>query len=55
VAPPEDQKAYEDEVSSAEVPTQIGEIQKRDLPGPEALLNPGMIERKTSDKTTKST
>ncbi|XP_060069922.1 phospholipase A-2-activating protein-like [Ylistrum balloti] len=41
------QKAFEAEVASAEVPTQIGEIQKRDLPGPEALLNPGNKDGQT--------
>ena len=42
MAPPDEQKAFEDQVSTAEVPAQIGDIQKKDLPGPEALMNPGM-------------
>ncbi|XP_033729624.1 phospholipase A-2-activating protein-like isoform X3 [Pecten maximus] len=47
VASPDQLKAFEVEVASAEVPTQIGEIQKRDLPGPEALLNPGNKDGQT--------
>lgn len=41
MAPPEEQKAYEDSVAQAEVPTQVGDINVDDLPGPESLLNPG--------------
>ncbi|XP_069126256.1 phospholipase A-2-activating protein-like [Argopecten irradians] len=47
VASPDQLTAFEAEVASAEVPTQIGEIQKRDLPGPEALLNPGNKDGQT--------
>ena len=40
---PEDQlKAYDDQVSSSALPAeQVGDINKSDLPGPEALTAPG--------------
>ncbi|KAK3090943.1 hypothetical protein FSP39_015921 [Pinctada imbricata] len=40
-APEEEQKAYEEQVSSTAVPTQLGDIKSEDLPGPEVLNNPG--------------
>ena len=41
MASEEDQKAYEDLVASTAIPTELGDINKDDLPGPEALVNPG--------------
>ena len=41
MAPTEDQKAYDEQVSSTAVPTQLGDIKSEDLPGPEVLINPG--------------
>jgi phospholipase A-2-activating protein len=39
----EDLKAYDDQVASQALPSQqIGDVKKSDLPGPEALLTPGM-------------
>ncbi|KAL8576565.1 hypothetical protein ACOMHN_003123 [Nucella lapillus] len=43
----EDQKAFEELIASSEVPTQLGDIKKEDLPGPEALTNPGRKEGQT--------
>ena len=43
MASEEDQKAFEDLVASTAIPTQLGDINKDDLPGPEALVNPGEI------------
>ncbi|KAK7485283.1 hypothetical protein BaRGS_00023534 [Batillaria attramentaria] len=47
MASAEDQKAFEDLVASSAIPTQLGDINKEDLPGPEALLNPGRKEGQT--------
>jgi phospholipase A-2-activating protein len=42
-ASPEDLKAYDDLVASQALPAQqIGDVNKSDLPGPEALSIPGM-------------
>jgi hypothetical protein len=41
MASAEDQKTLEDLVASSTIPTQLGDIKKEDLPGPEALLTPG--------------
>ncbi|XP_064605533.1 phospholipase A-2-activating protein-like [Liolophura sinensis] len=41
VAAPEIQVAFEEQVAASTIPTQIGDIKVSDLPGPEALLNPG--------------
>lgn len=40
----EDQTAFEDLVASSAIPTQLGDINKDDLPGPEALSTPGRKE-----------
>lgn len=38
----EELKAFEDQVASQALPAhQVGDIKKSDLPGPDALLNPG--------------
>ena len=41
VATTEELSAFDNAVATAEVPTQVGDIKTSDLPGPEALLNPG--------------
>ena len=41
MASEEDQKALEDLVASTAIPTELGDINRDDLPGPEALANPG--------------
>ena len=41
VATTEELSAFDNAVATAEVPTQVGDIKMSDLPGPEALLNPG--------------
>ncbi|KAL3869595.1 hypothetical protein ACJMK2_042263 [Sinanodonta woodiana] len=43
----EEQQAFEDDVATAEVPTQVGDINISELPGPEALLNPGLKDGQT--------
>jgi phospholipase A-2-activating protein len=41
-APPEDLEEYEKKLSSQSLPSQqVGDIKKSDLPGPEALADPG--------------
>ena len=42
VACEEDQKAFEELVASSSIPTQLGDIKMEELPGPEALINPGL-------------
>ena len=38
----EELKAFEDQVGSQALPTQqVGDVKKSDLPGPDALLQPG--------------
>ena len=37
----EEQKAFEEQLASSAIPTQIGDIKTELLPGPEALFNPG--------------
>jgi phospholipase A-2-activating protein len=40
----EDLKEYEDEVASQALPSQqVGDVKKSDLPGLEALAEPGMV------------
>ena len=39
----EQQKAFEEQVSSSTINTQLGDIDPKKLPGPEALFNPGMV------------
>ena len=41
MASPEEQQAFSDEVAATEIPTEVGDIKMEDLPGPEALLDPG--------------
>ena len=42
-ASPEDLKAFDELVASQTLPAQqVGDIKKSDLPGPEALAEPGM-------------
>ncbi|XP_067931333.1 phospholipase A-2-activating protein-like [Watersipora subatra] len=41
MASSEDIKAFEEQVSATEIPTQVGDIDSNSLPGPEALFNPG--------------
>jgi hypothetical protein len=42
-AEPEEQKAFEEQVSASAIPSQIGDINKEDLVGPEMLYNPGEL------------
>jgi len=40
----EDLREYENQVASQALPSQqVGDVKKSDLPGPEALLTPGMM------------
>ena len=39
----EELKAYDEQISSSQVPSQLGDLKPEDLSGPEALLNPGTI------------
>lgn len=41
MASPDQQKAFEELVASSTIASQVGDINKEDLPGPEALFNPG--------------
>ncbi|XP_076463194.1 phospholipase A-2-activating protein-like [Babylonia areolata] len=47
MASEEDQKALEELIASSTIPTELGDINKEDLPGPEALINPGRKEGQT--------
>ncbi|XP_071173054.1 phospholipase A-2-activating protein-like isoform X1 [Mytilus edulis] len=47
VANTEELTAFDTAVATAEVPTQVGDIKMSDLPGPEALLNPGKKDGQT--------
>ena len=42
-APDEEQQAFLDSVASSNIPSQIGDVKTDDLPGTEALLNPGKL------------
>jgi phospholipase A-2-activating protein len=45
-APPEELKAFDDLVASQALPSQqVGDVNKSDLPGPEALSIPGTYPR----------
>jgi len=39
-ASPDEMKAYDEQIATSQVPT---DIKPEDLPGPEALENPGML------------
>ena len=36
------QRAFEEEVAQSTIPTQVGDLNVDQLPGPEALYNPGL-------------
>ena len=40
-APAEEQQAFLDSLANSNIPSQIGDVKTEDLPGTEALLNPG--------------
>ena len=37
----EEQKEWQDLVANSSIPSQVGDLNMEELPGPEALLNPG--------------
>ena len=37
------QTAFEEEVASSAIPTQIGDLKRDQIPGPEVLFNPGQM------------
>ncbi len=41
IAPDEELKAYEEQLANTAIPQQMGDLKTDQLPGPEALLNPG--------------
>lgn len=47
MASPDQQKAFEELVASSTIASQVGDINKEDLPGPEALFNPGRRDGQT--------
>ena len=42
VASPEELEVYNEAVSKSSIPAQVGDIKTEDLPGPGALLTPGV-------------
>ena len=40
-APAEEQQAFLDSLANSNIPSQIGDVKTEDVPGTEALLNPG--------------
>ena len=47
-APADQLKAYDDLVASQALPSeQVGDVKKSDLPGPEALVQPGVSEERS--------
>ncbi|ESP05233.1 hypothetical protein LOTGIDRAFT_227892 [Lottia gigantea] len=44
IASPEELKAFDEMIAGSTIQTQIGDINVEDLPGPEALINPGVKE-----------
>ena len=50
----EELKAYDEQISSSQVPSQLGDLKPEDLSGPEALLNPGKLTNTLSVRRTQS-
>ncbi|XP_050401900.1 phospholipase A-2-activating protein [Patella vulgata] len=46
-APEDELQAFEEALAASTIPTQLGDIKMEDLPGPEALINPGRKDGQT--------